>query len=141
MTFHTFILILHVFGAGLLIGVGVLAFLAVYRPPLTDKSLDRLGFVGKYGMWASFWQFATGAILMGMEWSETSHNPLVWTKIILWVIDGAIASRVLRNQVQRVRTAMAANQPPPQANLKMVLGLYAVIILAIAALGVMVAEA
>lgn len=138
MSTHTILLILHVFGAGIMIGVGVFAFVVVARPPVTEKGLDRIGFVGRLGMWASIWQLLTGAGLMANEWGELSRNPLIWTKIALWVLEGALSSMLIGRQVVRIRAALAVNQPPPAVGLASTLLLNAVIIIAITAIGVFV---
>lgn len=138
MDTHIILLILHVFGAGLMIGIGALALKAVVRPPLTEQSLDRMGFVGGLGMWASIWQLLTGVLLMLQEWSEHSHNPLIWTKIGLWVLEGVVSSMLIGRQVRRIRAALAQHQPPPRAGLATVLLVNLLLILTIAAIGVLV---
>lgn len=136
MSIHLVLLFLHVVGAGVIIGTSVLAVFAVVRPPLTPTSLDRMGFVGRFGMWASIAQLATGGALMGLEWNELGTNPLVWIKIGLWALEGTISSMVVGAQVRRVRAALDAGQPPPKAPLTTVFLSNLIIVLAIAAIGV-----
>lgn len=136
-----FILILHVLGAGILIGVSVFAFAAALRPPLTQQALDRMSFVWKFGMWASGAQFITGVLLIMQEPDELARHPLIWTKVILWMVEGMLASMVIAKQAKRAQQALASNQPVRSAGLRVLLGLQLTIFVAIVALGVIVVEA
>lgn len=136
MSTHLILLILHVLGAGVVIGVAVLAFAAVIRPPINQTTLDRMAFVGKFGMWGSIWQLLTGVGLMAQEWDELRGNTLLWTKIVLWAVEGFLASTVVSRQVKRIEGALAQNLAPPAAGLTTTLLTNAVIILLIAAIGV-----
>jgi hypothetical protein len=138
MNHHTFLLILHVLGAGIVIGVAALAFAAVVKPPFTQISLDRMAFVGRFGMWGSIWQFLSGAALMGLEWEELGRSPLIWTKIVLWAVEGFLASTIVSRQVKRISGALAQNQQPPSAGLSTTLLANLLLIITIAALGVVV---
>ncbi len=139
MTIHLILMILHLFGAGLLIGICVLAVLAVIKPPITKVGMDRLSFVARLGMGASGAQFITGAIMMATEWDELGHNPLVWTKIILWVIEGTLASLVISRQAKQAGVALANGQTPTRG-LPNSLLIQAFLVLLIAALGIIVVE-
>jgi uncharacterized membrane protein len=136
MNLHLVLLFLHIVGAGVIIGTSVLAVFAVVRPPLTPVSLDRMGFAGRFGMAASIAQLVTGGALMGLEWDELGKSPLVWIKIGLWAIEGALSSMVVGAQVRRVRAALDAGQPPPPTPLTTVFLANLIIVLAIAAIGV-----
>src|SRR5512143_1921465 len=98
MSFHLIIMILHVFGAGLLIGIVLLALYSVFKPPITAQAMDRLHFVSHLGMYGSMWQFGTGLLLVIPEWSEFRASRLFWTKMALYVIEGVLASTLLARQ-------------------------------------------
>ncbi len=138
--FHTFILILHVFGSSIVLGVVFFSVAAMIKPPATLAQLDRLGFVGRFGMWASGWQFVTGVIMYLLEPTELNHNPLFWIKIGLYVVEGTLASVLLTKQVRRIRASLTQQQTPPARGLMMTLVIHAMLILAIVALGVMIVE-
>ncbi len=136
MSFEIILLILHVFGAGLIIGISILALASVIKPPLTAKNLDRLGFIGRFGMWASTWQFITGALLYAREPSEFNHNVWFWIKIGLYVLEGTLSSMVIGRQVKRVSAAIAQNQPPLSRGLAATALTVALSVLLMASIGV-----
>lgn len=136
MSFHLVILILHVFGAGLVIGVVLLSVFVVIRPPLTAQGADRLGFIGKFGMLASIWQFLTGFILASQDWGEFRGSRTFWVKMACYAAEGTIAALLIEKQAKRVKAQIAAGQAPDSNRLRTPMVIQAVLILAIAALGV-----
>lgn len=136
MSFHLIIMILHVFGAGLLIGIVFLSVFAVFKPPLSSRSMDRLSFVGKFGMWTSVWLFATGFFLAYQDWDEFRSSRVFWIKMSLYIVEGTLASLLINKQV-KLSEAQTANGGTVQSGaLRMSLVIQAALILAIAALGV-----
>ncbi|MEK7637616.1 MAG: hypothetical protein AAB402_04510 [Patescibacteria group bacterium] len=136
MSLHLFVLILHVLGAGLVLGIVILSVFAVIKPPMMTKALDRLAFVGRFGMWGSAWQFITGAILFLQERGEFDHNPVFWTKIGLYVVEGTLASQLLQRQARTTAAALASGQTVTAGGLRTTLWIHAGLIIAIAVLGV-----
>lgn len=135
---HTFILILHVLGSGIILGVVFFSVLAVIRPTAVAQQIDRLLFVARVGMWASGWQLATGIILYLMEPEEFQANSVFGWKIGLYIIEGAFASLVLNKQLKRLE-----KNPTSQTSTRMLTGIlivHALLIAAIVVLGVMVVE-
>ncbi len=137
---HILLLILHVLGAGVLIGVVVFAFAAVVRPPLNQQALDRLGYVFAFGMWASAAQLVTGVLLITQELDELGHSPLIWTKVGLWVIEGVLAGAIIKKQAMRAGKALAQGQQLQPGSLRTTVSLQLLLILAIVILGVIVAS-
>lgn len=135
---HTIVLILHVLGAGVVLGIVFLSVLAVLKPQLTAQHLDRLHFVGRFGMFASGWQFITGAILYLMEQDELKGNRVLWIKLGLYVVEGTFAAMVLNRELKRQH--LEGEQTMPRGRLMMILSVHAILIFAIAALGVVVVE-
>lgn len=129
-------MILHVFGAGLVIGIVLLALYSVIKPPVTAQAMDRLHFVSRLGMWGSMWQFGTGLILAYQDWGEFRASKIFWTKMALYVIEGSLASMLLGRQSKRTWEQTANGQTTSGSPLRMTLAIHAVLILAIAALGV-----
>lgn len=136
MSFHLLALILHVFGAGVVIGVVVLSVIAVIKPPMNAATMDKLHFAGRAGMAASAWQFFTGLMLVIPEWSEFRSNRLFWTKMTLYVVEGTLASMLLTRQSKQVWEQTKEGQNVPGNKLRTTLWLHAALILAIAAVGV-----
>lgn len=136
MSLHLFVLILHVLGAGLVLGIVILSVAAVIKPPMTPRALDRLEFIGRFGLWGSAWQFLTGAILFLQERGEFNHNPVFWTKIGLYVVEGILASQLLQRQARTTTMALANGQTVTAGGLRAVLWAHAGLIIAIAVLGI-----
>lgn len=136
MSFHLILLILHVLGAGVVIGIVVLALVAVIKPPVTAQAMDRLHFVSRFGMGASIWQFLTGLIMSIQDWDEFRGNRLFWTKIILYVVEGALASRLLARQSRQTYEQTLNGQTTKGNRLRTTLSVHAGLIVAIAVIGV-----
>lgn len=136
MSLHLFVLILHVLGAGLVLGIVILSVAAVIKPPVTAMALDRLEFIGRFGLWGSAWQFLTGVMLYLQERGEFDHNPIFWTKIGLYVVEGTIASQLLQRQARTTAAALASGQTVTADGLRTTLWTHAGLIIAIAVLGV-----
>ncbi len=130
MSLHLIILILHVLGAGLVLGV---VFLSVFLTlkPLNPEKLGHLGFIGRFGMWGSIWQLLTGLILTANDWEELGEKPIFWVKMGLYVVEGTLASMVIDRQAKR------AVGGQPAKGLGTTLLLQAVLIIGIIALGVL----
>lgn len=136
MSIHLIVLILHMLGAGLVVGIVLLALFAVIKPPVGEKSMDRLAFIARFGMWGSIWQFLTGLILASQEWGEFRTNRLFWTKIILYLIEGTIASLLLEKQSKQAALRVAGGQTIDGSALRLTSFIHAGLILAIAIIGV-----
>lgn len=136
MSFHLLIMILHVLGAGLLLGIVILSVLAVIKPPVTKQAMDRLHFISRYGVWGSAWQFLTGVVLYYQDRAELNHQPIFWVKLGLYVIEGILASTLLQRQSKAMAQATASGQTAPGNNFRLTLWIHAGLIIAIAVLGV-----
>lgn len=136
MSFHLILMILHVFGAGLIIGIVLLAVIAVFKPPVTAQAMDRLRFVSHFGKAASLWMLVTGLILAYQDWGEFKGSRVFWIKIVLYVVEGILASTLLGRQARQTATQTTNGQTTSGSPLRWTLVLHAILILAIAALGV-----
>lgn len=134
MTLHTFILILHVLGAGIVFAVTFFAVALTIKSTWSMQTLDRLRFVGKFGMWSSAWQLVTGLILSIQHWDELHASKLFWTKMIIYVVEGTFASMLVE---RKLRTANDQRAPK---GINTIMLTHMVLILAIVALGVMIME-
>lgn len=136
MSFHLIIMILHVLGASVVVGVVVLALASVVKPPVTAQAMDRLHFVSRFGMGASIWQFLTGVILAYQDWGEFKGNGIFWTKMALYVIEGTLASTLLGRLSKRTALQTVNGQTTSGGPLRTTLAVHALLIVAIAVLGV-----
>lgn len=131
---HILLLVLHILGAGLLIGVVFLSLFLSVKPTWTPEKLSHLKFVGQFGMWASIWLFVTGVILAASEWHEFQSNKLFWAKMALYVLEGTLASQLIGKKAR-----LAASGQP--SGLSLVLVLQTLLVVGIIALAVVMVEA
>lgn len=134
--FHLITLILHMLGAGLTLGIVLLSLFAVIRPPVTTTAIEHLKFAGKFGMGASAWQFISGLMLVMPEWNEFRGNTLFWTKILIYTLDGFLASMLLAKQAKRAAQNVATGNATTGAGLRNVAWVHALLIMAVAVIGV-----
>lgn len=108
MSLHTIFLILHVLGAGLLVGVVFFSLVLSIKKPLDIARLKIIKYVGNFGVYAAVWLLLTGAVLFWNEHQEFQAKRLFWIKMVLFVVDGIIAERLIRTKVE---SAIASNNP------------------------------
>lgn len=107
MSFHIAILILHVLGAGLVLGVSFFCAVLMYRKEWTSEQLDRFVYIGKFGKWFSVWQFLTGIILASNEWSEFKESKIFWIKMGLYLVEGALAGVLIEKRAKSLQAGRA----------------------------------
>ncbi len=98
--FHTSVLAIHIMNAGLLLGVTVLATYASSVKQMAKNLFDLIGLVGKKIPLLVGTQLLTGLYLVSSGWSEFSHNPLFWTKMIIYVVHGFIARTLMEKSMK-----------------------------------------
>ncbi|MCH7493034.1 hypothetical protein IID19_05655 [Patescibacteria group bacterium] len=95
MTLETIILILHITGASLLIGVAIIATASVVKPPQTVKFINWLYKTGKFGLWISFWELLTGTILFFQRSSQLAGDHLFWVRTGFYYITGSVLASIV----------------------------------------------
>jgi len=130
------LLILHILGAGVVIGTVCIGLFSVAKPPINAVSLDRLKFVYQFGIWGSGWQFVTGLILFLREPEEIGEHTIFWVKIALWFLLGITAGLFVRRQAMRAGKALAEGHTPSHGGFFTLLCINFIIVVLIAAIGV-----
>lgn len=85
------LLITHVLGACLLVGIVFFSFLAVVQRKFSKDQLVIFTFIRQYGALIAASQFITGLALVSLDWGKFGHNPFVWIKLVLFTLDGYLA--------------------------------------------------
>lgn len=135
MSFHIILLILHVLGAGVVIGIVFFSLvLAMHPRDWSAAALDRLHFVGRFGMWASAWMLVTGLILAFQDWDTLRVSRVFWGKMVAYAVEGIFAGTLI---TRLVRQAKAELRP---RNLGTMMLIHALLILLIVSLGVLLVE-
>ena len=135
---HTIVLIAHIIGATLIVGsifVSVLVLFARSIPRSQLELLDKLwrllhGIIGV--------QILTGIYLVAVEWDEFGRNPLLWTKVVLLVVDGLVGGQVIGSLVKHSLATKNTSFELPQAKRAAMLSL--LIFLLMTTLGVILVE-
>src|SRR3990172_11063797 len=118
---HALFLILHIVGAGVIIGVVVFSVLLNIKEGVSQERLKIFQMVRLTGTIAAGWLLATGLVLYFQEADELKGNILFWIKIGLFVLDGLIAVLLIDRKIKQ--------QPIPNLTVWAIIN--AVIILAI----------
>ena len=122
---HLSFLILHLIGAGVIIGVVVFSVLLNIKDGVSQERLKIFRMVRLTGTVAAGWLLATGLVLYFQEADELKGNILFWIKMGLFILDGLIAVLLIDRKIKQ--------QPIPNLTVWAIIN--AVIILAIVVLG------
>lgn len=134
------LLILHILGAGLLIGLVVITTIIVFMRDLSDGMLRTLLKVRWLGLAGSVWQLVTGGALYYLEREELNDSKIFWTKLGLYVLEGIIISLVIDRKIKRER-ASGSDVVAATKKLRFAFLFHALLIIAIVILGVLLANA
>ena len=102
-TLHIPLVILHVFGAAIIVGSTFLALIVVFRKSLTKETISLFGLVTKVVTFAIYAQIITGILLFINEFNEFINSGLFWAKMIVFVIDGILAVTVIDKKIQSAK--------------------------------------
>lgn len=98
---HLLFLILHIIGAGVIIGVVVFSILLNIKEGVSVERLKIFQMVRLTGTIAAGWLLATGLVLYFQEAEELKSNILFWAKMGLFVLDGIIAVLIIDRKVKK----------------------------------------
>lgn len=145
MSVHQFVLLLHLLGAGVMIGIGFFSLYLVLRSPVEAFKIRALESIRGAGFGVASWQLITGLHLTiyGGHWVELRTSWLFWLKMAVFVADGVLAEKVIRRELKRINdlpqgaglTGQAASQP-----LKLTLTISALFIALMVTIGFFLAE-
>lgn len=122
---HQLFLILHIIGAGVIIGVVVFSVLLNIKEGVSQERLRIFQMVRLTGTVAAGWLLVTGLVLYFQEADELKGNVLFWIKIGLFVLDGIVAVLIIDRKIKRT----------PVPNMTVWAIINALILFAIVALG------
>ncbi|HLC38728.1 MAG TPA: hypothetical protein VJJ80_01185 [Patescibacteria group bacterium] len=122
---HALFLILHIVGAGVIIGVVVFSVLLNIKEGVSQERLKIFQMMRLTGTIAAGWLLATGLVLYFQEAEELKGNILFWIKMGLFVLDGIIAVLIIDRKIKKV----------PTPNLTVLTIINAIVLFAIVVLG------
>jgi len=137
-TLHLIILVLHVVGAVIIAGGFFCTYLLLSRKEVSKEVFAACTWLGEIIGPLLGLQLLTGIYLVWSESDTMAHNPLVWTKLILFIGLGILSAMALKSD----RRLKASNTALPDivAMWRTNTALRVTILFLIVILGVIVAE-
>ncbi len=134
------VLILHVLGACVVVASAIFAVIITFRQPIKTDNITVFRFIGRFGLFASIWQFITGLILYVHEWHDFNAKPLFWVKIALYVLEGIMINSLITKRIKKAAMASPGQPLPVIKGLSATVLVWALMIVAIASIGVLLVE-
>lgn len=138
MNWHTALLILHVLIACALVGIAFTGVVVLFKTDATPPQLAVMKAVGKYGKIFGPLQLIVGLGLVFSEPDKFLHNPLIWTKVILWALASYLSAVVIAKKAGLLASGKA--DAATAKSLRLVAVALLVVVVIIVALGVTAAE-
>ena len=101
MSLVQFVLLLHLLGAGVLIGVAVFSVLLSVAKPVDQARLQSLKLIRLSGTYAVGLLVITGVYLAWQHFGGWPTHVRFWVKMGLIVVDGFLAQFVIRQKVNQ----------------------------------------
>lgn len=114
MSLHDIILLLHILGAGVVIGVVFFSLVLAFKKPLDTNRLSALKLVRGYGTTGVGWMFITGVILVYLENQDGNHllsSRVFWMKMALIIADGILVYAVINRKISQLESGSTAATP------------------------------
>lgn len=137
MTIEQLILLLHILGAGVLIGVVFFSLMLTIKKPVTPEKLKMVSYIMKFGLYGSAWQLLTGLGLMYYNWADIKSLWIFWLKLGLYVLLGPISTQVIKVKVNK---ALAENDQAVADSLSVYTWMMVLIVVAIVTIGFLLVE-
>lgn len=134
MSEHEFTVLLHILGAAVLIGVVFFSLTLSIEKPLTTERLRMIKYLRPFGMYAAIWELITGIHLASADWDAFNHNPIFWSKMVLFLVDGVLAERIIKRKIELLE-AKAAGEVAVKHDLLLWTWISVLVILTVVILG------
>ncbi|OGD63103.1 hypothetical protein A3A71_03955 [Candidatus Berkelbacteria bacterium RIFCSPLOWO2_01_FULL_50_28] len=99
MELHDIVLLLHILGACVVVGVVFFSLAFSVSRPLDGFKLKAIKFVRRFGIYGMSVLVITGVYMAYVEWEDTGTNPWFWVKMGLIVLDYLVAVRLIDAKV------------------------------------------
>jgi uncharacterized membrane protein len=133
-TLHTIVLILHVFGAAIIIGIAFVTLIIEIKKLYEVPVLKLVELMWKAAGVAMGIQLLTGIYLAATEWEEIGKSPYFWIKIVLFFVLGGVVGTINSRRFKQMNAGQKVDGDSRWAIASLLL------FLIIASLGVMIAE-
>lgn len=132
---YNLMLTLHIFAAGILIGIVVFSLILTIKNPVNRERLAIVQTIRKLGPVAAIILVFTGVSLISQNPSILKEK-IFFAKIILFIAEGIIAEMIINRKIKNA-LALESEQPAPTNPMFIWTLSSVVIVIAIVALGVM----
>ena len=102
---HISVLIAHVLGAAIIVGVSFVTLIIELKNYTTDKVLELTEYIWKITGTILGIQILTGLYLAITQWDQIGSSPYFWTKMVLIVVGGFVVGPVNRNRLKQMKEA------------------------------------
>lgn len=102
MSEHEVTVLLHLLGAGVMIGIIFFSLVLSIKKPLEVEDFRRLNFIRHFGIFVVFFMLITGLHLVQNDFDYYKANSIFWTKMGLIIVDGLIAERIIKAKMELV---------------------------------------
>lgn len=103
---HTFVLILHVIGATIIVGVAFVSVIALLANRSPKTNLPLLKQLWTITPWVIYVQILTGIYMAALDWDALGKSSLFWTKIVLVISDGVLGGKLLSQYLRSDETRL-----------------------------------
>lgn len=100
---HTTVLILHVLGATVIIGISFVTLVIELKKYSSHEILVITEFIWKINGILLFVQVVTGLYLAGSEWDKISKIHYFWAKMFLFFVIGTFIGIISRRRLKRMK--------------------------------------
>lgn len=114
MSLHDVVLLLHILGTGVVVGVIFFSLVLAFKKPLDSNKLSILKLVRGYGTAGVSWMFLTGVILVYIENQDGNNllsSEIFWVKMALIIADGILAYLVINRKISQLESGSTAAAP------------------------------
>ncbi len=131
-----FILVLHIIGAGIIIGGIILSIFLLSTKKVTNTIISTITSFGEIMKYAAIAQLVTGSILYMNEPDKFRGNKFLWAKLLLYVVSGILGGAIIQKQMKRLEK----EENPDARRVQKLFYVHLVVILFIVTIGVFLAE-
>lgn len=136
MPLHIPLLVLHVVGAGVIIGTTVYLFFLSRQKQTREYMLEQLQTMRTVIRLGLASQIITGLALFFLEREELENNLIFWLKMIVFLFYGWLVNQVIEKNIREQKTSLKRHPFHPQKTYLIQL----LIVLLIITLGVLIGE-
>ena len=101
MSFEQFVLLLHLLGAGVLIGVAVFSVVLSVNKPVDQSRLQSIALIRLFGTFSVGLLIVTGIYLAWKHYGGWPTTPRFWIKMGLIVLDGILAQMIIKQKIDQ----------------------------------------